>query len=53
MALHYADKIHYWPGFLLVGVPGLAAAGLRLRFKSLWPGILVHCGYNALVLLLH
>lgn len=53
MALHYADKIHYWPGFLLVGVPGLAAAGLRLRFKSLWPGILMHCSYNALVLLLH
>lgn len=53
VALHYADKIHYWPGFLLVGALGLAAAGLRLRFKSLWPGILMHCGYNAMVLLLH
>ena len=54
MLLHYADKIHYWPGFLLVGTLGLAAAGLRLRYRSLWPGILLHCGYNAMVLaLLH
>ena len=51
--LHYADKIHYWPGFLLVGALGLTAAGLRLRYQSLWPGILMHCGYNAMVLALH
>lgn len=53
VALHYADKIHYWPGFLLVGTLGLAAAGLRLRYQSLWPGIVLHCGYNGMVLLLH
>ena len=53
MLLHYADKIHYWPGFLLVGTLGLAAAGLRLRYRSLWPGIVLHCGYNAMVLALH
>lgn len=53
VALHYADKIHYWPGFLLVGALGLAAAGLRLRYQSLWPGIVLHCGYNGMVLLLH
>ncbi|MGH8278644.1 MAG: lysostaphin resistance A-like protein [Gammaproteobacteria bacterium] len=53
MLLHYADNVHYWPGFLLVGALGLAAAGLRLRFKSLWPGIVMHCGYNALLLFFH
>lgn len=53
VALHYADKIHYWPGFVFVGALGLAAAGLRLRYRSLWPGILLHCGYNGMVLLLH
>lgn len=51
--LHYADKIHYWPGFVFVAVLGLAAAGLRLRYRSLWPGMLLHCGYNGVVLLLH
>ncbi|HKT32653.1 MAG TPA: CPBP family intramembrane glutamic endopeptidase [Gammaproteobacteria bacterium] len=51
--LHYADKIHYWPGFLLVGALGLAAVGLRLRYQSLWPGIALHCCYNGMVLALH
>ncbi|MGH8293201.1 MAG: lysostaphin resistance A-like protein [Gammaproteobacteria bacterium] len=51
--LHYADKIHYWPGFLLVGALGLAAVSLRLRYQSLWPGIALHCCYNGMVLALH
>ena len=51
--LHYADKIHYWPGFVLVGALGLAAVGLRLRYQSLWPGIALHCCYNGMVLALH
>ena len=51
--LHYADKIHYWPGFVLVGALGLAAVGLRLRYRSLWPGIALHCCYNGMVLALH
>jgi membrane protease YdiL (CAAX protease family) len=50
--LHAADKIHYWPGFLLVGCLALAAVFLRLRYRSLWPGILMHACYNGLLILL-
>ena len=50
--LHAADKIHYWPGFVLVGCLALAAVFLRLRYRSLWPGILLHMTYNGLLVLL-
>jgi CAAX protease family protein len=50
--MHCADKIHYWPGFVMVACLGLAACWLRLHYRSLWPGIFLHCSYNALVLLL-
>jgi membrane protease YdiL (CAAX protease family) len=52
VVLHAADKIHYWPGFLLVGCLALAAVFLRLRYRSLWPGILMHACYNGLLILL-
>lgn len=52
VALHAADKIHYWPGFFLVGCLALAAVCLRLRYRSLWPGILLHACYNGLLILL-
>lgn len=52
VALHAADKIHYWPGFLLVACLALAAVFLRLRYQSLWPGILLHVGYNSLLIFL-
>ncbi|HET7921814.1 MAG TPA: CPBP family intramembrane glutamic endopeptidase [Gammaproteobacteria bacterium] len=52
VALHTADKIHYWPGFLLVGCLALCAVFLRLRYRSLWPGILLHCCYNGLLVVL-
>lgn len=52
VVLHAADKIHYWPGFFLVGCLALAAVFLRLRYRSLWPGILLHACYNGLLILL-
>lgn len=48
---HVADKIHYWPGFVAVGMLGVAATALRLRYRSLWPGILMHALYNAALVL--
>jgi len=50
---HAADKIHYWPGFVAVGLLSLAAIFLRLRYRSLWPAIALHFLYNtALIFLL-
>lgn len=46
-ALHWADKIHWWPGFVVVGFLGALLVLLRLRYKSLWPGMLAHFLYNA------
>ena len=47
VALHVADKIHWWPGFVVVGFLGALLVLLRLRYKSLWPGMLAHFLYNA------
>ena len=47
VALHAADKIHWWPGFVVVGFLGALLVLLRLRYKSLWPGMLAHFLYNA------
>ena len=44
---HAADKIHYWPGFVDVALLSLAAIFLRLRYRSLWPAIVLHFLYNA------
>jgi membrane protease YdiL (CAAX protease family) len=52
VVLHAADKIHYWPGFFLVGCLALSAVFLRLHYRSLWPGILLHATYNGLLILL-
>lgn len=52
VVLHAADKIHYWPGFILVGCLALTAVFLRLHYRSLWPGILLHATYNGLLILL-
>ncbi|HEY4128620.1 MAG TPA: CPBP family intramembrane glutamic endopeptidase [Gammaproteobacteria bacterium] len=47
VALHAADKIHWWPGFVVVGFLGALLVLLRLRYKSIWPGMLAHFLYNA------
>ena len=47
MALHVFDKIYWWPGFVVVGFLGALLVLLRLRYKSLWPGMLAHFLYNA------
>lgn len=46
-ALHWADKVHWWPGFVVVGFLGALLVLLRLRYRSLWPGVLAHFLYNA------
>jgi membrane protease YdiL (CAAX protease family) len=52
VAGHAPDKIHYWPGFIIVGVLGVMLLGLRIRYRSLWPGMLAHFLYNSVSLLL-
>jgi len=47
MALHAPDKLGWWPGFLAVGFLGALLLVLRLRYRSLWPGMLAHCLYNS------
>jgi membrane protease YdiL (CAAX protease family) len=52
MALHAPDKAGWWPGFLVIGFLGAVLVALRLRYKSLWPGMLAHFLYNSSFLLL-
>lgn len=52
VALHAPDKLGWWPGFLAVGFLGALLLVLRLRFKSLWPGMLAHSLYNSSFFLL-
>lgn len=52
MALHAPDKLGWWPGFLVIGFLGAMLVALRLRYKSLWPGMLAHFLYNSSFLLL-
>ena len=47
VALHAQDKIHWWPGFVVVGFLGTLLVLLRLRYRSIWPGMLAHFLYNA------
>ncbi len=50
--MHAADKIHYWPGFIDVGLLGLACAFVRLRFRSVRPAMLLHFLYNGCLVVL-
>lgn len=47
VALHAADKLGWWPGFLVVGLLGALLLLLRIRYRSLWPGMLAHFLYNS------
>lgn len=47
VAIHFPDKIYYWPGFVAVGLLGLVTVALRLRFCSLVPCVITHVVYNA------
>lgn len=49
--VHAPEKIHYIPGFLDVGMLSLVACWLRLRCRSIRPGILLHMTYNTGLLL--
>ena len=44
--VHAPQKIYYPPGFLDVGLVALAAVWLRLKYRSIRPGILLHILYN-------
>jgi len=46
MAAHAQVKIHYLPGFLDVGLMAAVSVWLRLKFRSIRPGILLHILYN-------
>lgn len=52
VALHAPDKAGWWPGFLVIGFLGALLVLLRLRYKSLWPGMLAHFLYNGSFLVL-
>jgi membrane protease YdiL (CAAX protease family) len=47
MAAHAPEKIHYLPGFIDVGLLAATAAYLRVKYRSIRPGILLHILYNA------
>ncbi len=51
-ALHAPEKIYYPIGFLDVALLALLACVLRLRYRSIRPGILMHFLYNFGMLLL-
>jgi membrane protease YdiL (CAAX protease family) len=46
IAVHAPQKIYYLPGFLDVGLVALAAVLLRIKYRSIRPGILLHVLYN-------
>ncbi|OYV33542.1 MAG: hypothetical protein B7Z80_23720 [Rhodospirillales bacterium 20-64-7] len=48
---HAQQKLHYWPGFIAVGLFAVLAAALRLKYRSIRPGILLHILYNGSFLL--
>lgn len=46
MAVHAPEKMYYPPGFIDVGLMAAAAAWMRVRYRSIKPGILLHVLYN-------
>jgi len=46
MAVHAPEKLYYPPGFLDVGLLAAAAVALRVKYRSIRPGILLHILYN-------
>jgi membrane protease YdiL (CAAX protease family) len=46
MAAHYPEKIYYKPGFIDVGLMAATAVVLRLKYRSIRPGIALHIIYN-------
>jgi membrane protease YdiL (CAAX protease family) len=46
VVVHAPQKIYYPPGFVDVGLVALAAVVLRLKYRSIRPGILLHILYN-------
>ena len=44
---HVTEVRTYWPALLSISVLAAVTMALRLRTRSLWPGIGTHAGYNA------
>jgi len=44
---HLTEVRTYWPALLSISVLAAVTMALRLRTRSLWPGIGMHAGYNA------
>lgn len=44
---HLTEVRTYWPALLSITVLAAVTMALRLRTRSLWPGIGMHSGYNA------
>jgi membrane protease YdiL (CAAX protease family) len=44
---HLTEVRTYWPALLSISVLAAVTMALRLRTRSLWPGIGTHAGYNA------
>jgi membrane protease YdiL (CAAX protease family) len=50
-ALGHLDQVgSYWPAFLGIILMAFAATGLRLRYRSLFPGIAMHAAYNGMLM---
>jgi membrane protease YdiL (CAAX protease family) len=44
---HAQEYYQYWPGLIVIGVVAAVLIGLRLQYKSIRPGILLHVLFNA------
>lgn len=52
-ALGHLDQVgSYWPAFLGIIIMAAIATGLRLRYRSLFPGIAMHAAYNGMLMAL-
>jgi membrane protease YdiL (CAAX protease family) len=52
-ALGHLNQVgSYWPAFLGIIIVAAVATGVRLRYRSLFPGIAMHAGYNGMLMAL-
>jgi membrane protease YdiL (CAAX protease family) len=49
---HLSQVGSYWPAFLGIIIMAALATGVRLRYRSLYPGIAMHAAYNGMLMAL-
>ncbi len=49
VALHMPKVLEYWPALLAVTLVGALTVLVRIRTKSLVPGMALHCAYNGVL----